>query len=123
MPSLRPISPDISPRVLLIDFDFDVDTGRKIQLGERVDRLWARIDDVDHALVGLELELLAALLVDVRRAEHRPALNAGRQRDRPAHARARLLGRAYDIRGRLIDHRVIERLQSDSDLAGHVCLY
>src|SRR5690606_14566088 len=34
-----------------------------------------------------------------------------------AHARTRLLCRADDVRGGLIDHRVIERLHPDPDLA------
>ena len=50
----------------LLDLDLDVDTGREIQLGESVDRCGAGVEDVDQALVGLELELLARLLVDVR---------------------------------------------------------
>src|SRR5216110_2633740 len=62
IPSFRPMI----PMLMSLDLDFDVHAGRKIQLRERVHRLRARIEDVDHALVRLELELLARLLVDVR---------------------------------------------------------
>src|SRR5690606_18823385 len=75
--------------------------------------------DLDDALVRLQLELLAALLVDMRRAQHRPALHARGQRDRSAHPRTRLLRRPNDVRGSLVDHRVIERLESDPDLPSH----
>ena len=50
----------------LLDLDLDVDTSGEIQLGERVDGCGAGVEDVDQALVGLELELLARLFVDVR---------------------------------------------------------
>src|SRR5690606_14595166 len=108
MPSFFPMIPAIAPPS--VDLDLHVDTGRKIQLGQRVDRLRARVENIDHPLVRLQLELLAALLVDVRRAEHGPALNARRERDRPANPRAGLLRRTHDIRRSLIDHRVIETL-------------
>jgi hypothetical protein len=69
----HPMIPAISGAAS-VHLDLDVDAGRQIQLRQRVDRLRPGIDDVDHPLVRLQLELLAALLVDVRRAQHRPAL-------------------------------------------------
>src|SRR5207253_10863078 len=108
MPSLRPIMPAIIPRTGSVDLDLDVDTGREIQLGQRVDRLRARVNDIDDALVRLELELLAALLVHVRRAQHCPALHTRRQRNRSAYRCTRLLSSPHDVRCSLIDHRVIE---------------
>ena len=53
---------------LVLQLDLDVDAGGEVELHQRVDRLRRRIDDVEQALVGADLELLAALLVDVRRA-------------------------------------------------------
>src|SRR5262245_59486088 len=64
MPSLRPMIPRLRASFHL---DFDVHAGRQVQLRQRVHRLRARIEDVDHALVRLLLELLARLLVDVGR--------------------------------------------------------
>src|ERR1700722_18570406 len=115
IPTFLPMIPIMG----LLDLDLDVDTGRQIQLGERVDRLGARIEDVDHALVRLQLELLARLLVDVRRAQHRPPLRLRRQRDRPRHLLAGLLGRAHNVSRRLIDHRVIEGLETDANSTSH----
>src|SRR5438270_5858151 len=57
-----------------LHLDLDVHTSREIELRQRVHRLRARIENVDDALVGLQLELLPRLLVDVRRTEHRPPL-------------------------------------------------
>src|SRR5688572_21392648 len=61
--------------------DADVDARRHVQLAERVHRLGGRLRDVDQPLVRPDLELLAALLVDVRRTQHRVALDARRQRN------------------------------------------
>src|SRR5256885_12494299 len=88
IPSFLPISPFMS----LLDFDFDVHAGRQIELGQRVDSLRTRVQDVDQALVRLELELLAALLVDVRAPQHCPQLPLGRHRVRTRAWRAGLLG-------------------------------
>src|SRR3546814_9686469 len=60
-----------------------------------------------------DLELLAALLVDVRRAQHRELLDACRQRNRPAYLRTGALRRPDDLRGRLVEHPVIEGLRSE----------
>src|SRR6188474_55997 len=79
MPSFRPMSPLV---IALLDLDLDVHTGREIELGERVHRLRTRIGDVEQALVRAQLELLAALLVDMRAAEHRPPLGLHREADR-----------------------------------------
>src|SRR5215831_2971721 len=80
--AMRPVRMGIASAVQL---DVDVDAGGEIELHQRIHGLWRRLDDVEHALVGADLELLARLLVDVRRAQHGEALDAGRQRDRPAH--------------------------------------
>src|SRR5436190_5389140 len=114
-----PPSPVPNPPSPLFDLDLDVDTGRKIQLGQRVDRLRTRVEDVDHTLVRLQLELLARLLVDVRGTEDRPSLCLGGKRNGTRHLRPRLLRRSYDVRRRLVDHRVIEGLETDSDSASH----
>src|SRR6266550_5419198 len=103
----------------LLNFDLHVHTSGQIEFCERVHRLRARIEDVDQALVRLELELLAALLVDVRAAQHRPQLPLGGQRDGPRHLRAGLFGSAHDVGRRLIDQGVVECFQTDSDLTGH----
>ena len=45
-----------------LELDLDIDAGGEIELHQRVDRLRRRIDDVEHALVGPDLELLARFL-------------------------------------------------------------
>src|SRR3989449_940636 len=119
MPSFLPISPVMVP---LFNFYLHIDAGGEIQLRQRIDRLGARVHDVDQPLVGLQLELLAALLVDVRAAEHRPQLPLRGQRDGPRHLRARLLRGADDVRRGLVDERVVECLETDANLACHRCL-
>src|ERR1051326_7895698 len=116
MPSFRPMSPLVigSP-----DLDLDIHPGGHVELGQRVHRLGPRVVDVHQALVGPELELLPALLVDVRAPEHRPPLGLDRQRDRSGDLRPGLLHRAHDVGGRLVEDHVVEGLEADSDFAGH----
>src|SRR6187549_2834063 len=80
--------------------DADVDTRGQGQLADGVDGLGRRLEDVDQPLVRADLELLARLLVDVRRAQHRVALDAGGQRDRTRDAGARAAGAVGDVRRR-----------------------
>src|SRR5580658_10217060 len=84
IPSFLPISASIVPRGSL-HLDFDVNAGRQIELCQRIDRLRPRVEDVDQALVCLQLELLPALLVDVRAPQHGPHLPLRGQRDRTGH--------------------------------------
>src|ERR1041385_1805426 len=104
----------------LLYFDFYVHTRWQIELRQRVYRLRAAVEDVDHTLVCLELELLARLLVDVRRTEHRPALRLRRERNRSRHLCPRLFRRTNDVGGSLIDHCVIEGLETNADSTSHV---
>src|SRR5438045_9701379 len=90
MPSLRPMIPMLMGS---LDLDFDVHAGGQIELRERVHRQRARIEDIDDALVRLELELFARLLVDVRRAKHGPPLRLGGQRNGSRQLRAGFLRR------------------------------
>src|SRR5690242_21901504 len=62
------------------------------------------------------LELLAALLVDVRRTVHRELLDPGRQRNRATDLGAGALSRVDDLARRRIEDAVIERLQPDPDI-------
>src|SRR6266550_625530 len=85
----RPLLPVLFPECL----DLDVDTGRQIELHQRVHRLRRRLEDVDQPLVRADLELLARLLVDMRRPQDRPLVLRGRQRDRAREPRPGPLGR------------------------------
>src|SRR5438105_10587001 len=115
MSSFLPMSPVLGRLYL----ERHVHPGRQIELGQGVDRLRARIEDVDQPLVRLQLELLAALLVDVPAPEHRPQLPLGGQRDGPRDLRSGLLRRAHDVGRGLIDQGVVERFETNADSARH----
>src|SRR5689334_24061914 len=120
MPSFCAINPERIGLVLAsapaLELDLDVDAGREVELHQRVDGLRGGIDDIEQALVGAHLELLAALLVDVRRAVDGELLDLGRQRDGPAHLCAGTFGGRYDLARRRVENAVIERLQPDADV-------
>src|SRR5581483_2076530 len=92
----------------------------EVEFGQGIYGLCTGVEDVDHTLVRLQLELLARLLVDVRRTEDRPALRLGGQRNGTGDLRPRLLRRPHDVRRRLVDHGVIEGLETDANSACHV---
>src|SRR4051812_26598838 len=102
--------------------DLDVDARRQVQLHEGVQRLLRRLEDVEQALVRANFELLARLLVDVRRAQHGELVDLGRQRHGTSDAGPGALGGVDDLAGRLIEQPVIVRLQPDSDLGCHFAL-
>src|SRR3989441_3717051 len=101
--------------------DLHIDAGRQIELHQRVHRLRRRLEDVDEPLVRADLELLARLLVDVRRPQHRPLVLRRRQRNRPRQPRAGTLGRVDDLARRLIEHTVVVRLQANANLVAARC--
>src|SRR5262249_37101661 len=104
------------PRSSRSELDLDVDAGGQIKLHQRVHGLRRRVDDVEQPLVGAHLELLAALLVDVRRTVDRELLDPGRQRNRAPHLRTGALGGGDDLARRRIEDAVIERLEPDPDI-------
>src|SRR6059058_4379575 len=85
-----------------LELDLDVHAGGQVELHERVHGLRGGVDDVEHALVRADFELLARLLVDVRRAVDGEFLNLRRQGDRPAHGRAGALRRVHDLPGGVV---------------------
>ncbi len=60
------------------------------------------------------LELLAAFLVDMRRAVHGELLDTGRQRDGPANFRTGAFRRIDNFLGRRIENAMVEGFQPDS---------
>src|SRR5262245_13480412 len=97
-----------------LQLDLDIDAGGEVELHQRVNRLRRRIDDIEQPLVGAHLELLAALLVDMRRAVHGEFLDPGRKRNRSPHFRAGTLGRVDDLLGRRIENAMVEGFEPDS---------
>src|SRR4051812_8741507 len=110
-PSFRPIN----PMVIWSHLDFDVDASREAEPHQCVDGLRAGIEDVDQPLVGPDLELLAAVLVDERRTEDGELLDARGQRHRTDDIRAGPLGRLDDLGRRLIQQPVVVGLEADPD--------
>src|SRR4026207_1865959 len=105
MPTFCAITPErmlMSLSLSSSELDFDVDAGGEVELHQRVHRLRRRIDDIEQALVRTHFELLAALLVDMRRTVPRVFLDLGRQRNRPADLRAGALGGMHDLARRRI---------------------
>src|SRR5262245_60119853 len=108
--------------VLLAErLDLDVDASRQIQLHQRVHRLRGRLEDVDQPLVRADLELLARLLVDVRRPQHRPLVLLGGERHRPGQARPRPLRGLDDLARGLIQDAIVVGLQADANLVAECC--
>src|SRR4051794_6583146 len=105
-----------APTLAGLELDLHVDAGGEVELHQRVHRLRRRVHDIQHALVRAHLELLARLLVDVRRAQHRESLEARRQRDRPTDLCARPLRRRDDFARRGVENSMIERLQANADV-------
>src|SRR5579859_7531934 len=97
-----------------LELDLDIDAGGEVELHQRVYGLRCRIDDIDHPLMGADFELLARLLIDVRRAQHGELLDPGRQRDRPSHPSAGAAGGLHDLAGRLVEHAMIVSPQADA---------
>ena len=72
-----------------LELDLDVDVGGQVETHERVDGLRRRVDDVDETFVGALLEVLAAVLVLVRTADHDDHVLLRGQRDRADDGRTR----------------------------------
>src|SRR5206468_8593666 len=94
----------------------DVDAGGQIELHQRIDRLRGRIDNIEQTLVGAHLELLAALLVDMRRTVDGELLDARRQRNRSANLRAGPFRRVHDLTRRRIENSMVERLETNANI-------
>src|SRR6185369_1303294 len=92
----------------LSQFDLYVYARGKIELHQRVDRLRRRLHDVQQPLVRPHLELLARLLVDVRRTVDGELLDARRQRNGAANESTRATRRIGDVASRLVEHSMIE---------------
>src|SRR5687767_9306202 len=117
-PTLSPVVFFSSTFIRTSGLDLDVHAGRQVQLHQGVEGLLGRLEDVEQPLVRADLELLARLLVGVRRAEHAVLVDLGRQRDRARDLGAGALRGLDDLAGRLVEQLVIVRLEADADPRG-----
>src|SRR6478735_7884288 len=99
-----------------LELDFHVHTSSKIELHKGINRLRGGVHDIENTLVSAHLELLARLLVDVRRAKHRKALDARRQRDGPANLSAGPLRGRHDFPCRSVEDPMVERLKANTNV-------
>src|SRR6478609_2202104 len=122
IPSFLAITPvRIGP--IPLELDLDVHAGGQVELHQRVHGLRGGVDDIEHALVRADFELLARLLVDVRRAVDGEFFDACRQRDRATHSGAGPLGRVHDLAGGMVQHAVIEGFEPDANILSHIALF
>ena len=99
-----------------VQLDLNVDAGRQFELHQGIDGLIRRIQDVHQSLVRADLELIARVLVAVRRNQHRKALHLDRQRHGAFDGRTGSLRCVNDLAGRLVDQTMIESLQPDPNI-------
>src|SRR3990167_1265774 len=114
MPALRPMIPIVMSGPSA-ELDLDIDARRQLKFHEGVDGLVVGVDDIEYALVGAGLVLVAGVFIDVRRYQDGVAFDAGRQRDRAAHLGAGPLGCLDDFAGGTINEAMIVSLQPNSD--------
>src|SRR5438270_8812027 len=101
--------------------DLDAHARREREPLQRVDDARVEVEDVDHALVRAHLELLAGILVDERRPDHRELADLSRQRDGAGSARVRAAGGVDDLVRRLVQDPMVVGLEPDPDFLRH-CL-
>jgi len=100
----------------LRQFDFDVHTGSKIELHQRVYGLWRGLHNVEQPFVSPDFELLARLLVDVRSAVHGELFDTGRKWNGTAGERAGAACGFSDIAGSLIEDAMVKCFQADANI-------
>ena len=96
----------------LLQLNFHIHTGQQIQLHQRVYRLIGRVDDIHQTQMGTNFKLISRSLVDMRGTQHIEALDLGWQWHRAVYHRAGTLGSLNNLRCRLVDQAIIERLEA-----------
>src|SRR6266513_4392847 len=96
-------------------FDLHIHSRRKIELHQCVHGLRRWIENIQQTLVRADLELLARLLVHVRRTQHGIFVFHRRQWNRTSDLSAGAFRCCHDFRGGLIEHAVIVCLQPDAN--------
>jgi hypothetical protein len=71
----------------MLEFNLHIDPSGQLKLHQCIDGLLGWLQDVEKSLVGANFKLFARLFVDVRRAQHRVALDLVGSGMDPKHAR------------------------------------
>src|SRR6185503_20229686 len=119
MPSLVPSSPFTFRSMVICrtsELNLDVDARREVEPHQRVDGLRRGVEDVDEPLVGAHLEVLARVLVLVRRADDAVHVLLGRQRHGPDDPGPGARHRLDDLPSGCVDRLVVVGLEPDADL-------
>jgi len=107
----------------LRQLDFNIYASSQIELHQSVNSGGVGLHDIQEALVGAHLKLLARFLIDVRSAVNAELLDFGRQRNGAADERTGATGGVRDFASSLVQHAMIERLEANADiLSFHVLL-
>ena len=74
-------------KLTVLQFDFNVDTGRQLNALQAVDGLGIWLDDVDQTLVNAHFKMLTRVFVNVRPTNNRVTVLIGRKRNRAPYRR------------------------------------
>src|SRR5439155_20622462 len=101
--------------------DRDVDPGREVEALQRIDGLAGYLHDIDQSLVDPHLEVLTAVLVDVRRTDQRVLADLGRERHRTPDLRLGTQDGLDDLLRRLVNDLVVIGLEPNADRLPGLC--
>src|SRR5450759_1469288 len=93
--------------------DLHVHAGGEVELHDRVHPLLGWLEDVEQALVGADLELLARLLIHVRGTQHAVLVLDRGQRNRARDLCAGASRGFHDLAGALVEHAIVVSFQPD----------
>src|SRR5688500_14414122 len=96
-----------SRAVSLLKLDLNIHTRSDIELSQCVNGLLRRLQDIKQSLMGSDLELIARLLVDMRRAIDGKPFDPCRQWNRASHSATGAFYCFDDLSHRLIQHPMI----------------
>src|ERR1022692_1571193 len=105
-------------------FDLHIHARGQIELHQRVHRLLCRLENIEQALVGADLELLPRLLIHVRRTQHAVFVLHRGQWNRPRNLCPGAPCGFHNLARRLVQDAVVVSLQpnANSFFSNHVSL-
>ncbi|EGL13262.1 conserved domain protein [Gardnerella vaginalis 315-A] len=104
-----------------LQLNLDIYIRRQVNVHQRIHSLWRWINDVNEALMSAHLEMLARILIFVRRTDNNKHVLLGRQRNRTHYCGARVRHRLDDFLRRLVDDLMVIGLKPDADFLSRHC--